>query len=124
MLAIERRGRVLVATLACAPVNAIDAALPARLDARMMERKSGRIVNIAVDAGRVGCRRWRPASVCRRVADAPASALVPSCGGAATYRNRQAAAPEAPGPAPDAKRAPAGIIGRKHGTTDPLNQAD
>jgi hypothetical protein len=30
MLAIERRGRVLVATLACVPVNAIDAALPAR----------------------------------------------------------------------------------------------
>ena len=63
MPAIERRGRVLVATLACAPVDAIDATLPARLDVRMMERKSGRIVNIAIDAGRVGCRRWRPASV-------------------------------------------------------------
>jgi hypothetical protein len=30
MLAIERRGRVLVATLECAPVNAIDAVLLAR----------------------------------------------------------------------------------------------
>jgi hypothetical protein len=105
MLAIERRGRVLVA------------ALPTGLDARMLERRRGRIVNIAIDAGRVGCHRWRTASVCRRVAAAPASALVPSGGGVATYRNRQAAAPEAAGPAPDAKRAPAGIIGRKHGTT-------
>jgi hypothetical protein len=112
MLAIERRGRVLVA------------ALPLRLDARMMERKSGRIVNIAIDAGRVGCRRWRAASVCRRLAATPASAPAPCCGGAATYRNRQTAAPEAPGPAPDAERAPAGIIGRKHGTASPLNQAD
>jgi enoyl-CoA hydratase/carnithine racemase len=33
MLAVERRGRVLVATLARPPVNAIDAALLARLDA-------------------------------------------------------------------------------------------
>ena len=62
MPAIERRGRVLVTTLAGAPVDAIDATLPARLDVRMMERKSGRIVNIAIDAGRVGCRRSAPAS--------------------------------------------------------------
>jgi enoyl-CoA hydratase/carnithine racemase len=37
MLAVERRGRVLVATLARPPVNAIDAALLARLDAVVTE---------------------------------------------------------------------------------------
>jgi enoyl-CoA hydratase/carnithine racemase len=40
MLAIERRGRVLVATLARAPVNAIDAALLARLDALLDEAEA------------------------------------------------------------------------------------
>ena len=37
MLAVERRGRVLVATLARPPVNAIDGALLARLDAIVTE---------------------------------------------------------------------------------------
>jgi len=40
MLAVEREGRVLVATLSRPPVNAIDAALLARLDAVIDEAEA------------------------------------------------------------------------------------
>ena len=46
MLAVERRGRVLVATLARAPVNAIDAALLARLDAAVTEAEADPAISL------------------------------------------------------------------------------
>jgi enoyl-CoA hydratase/carnithine racemase len=46
MLSVERRGRVLVATLARAPVNAIDAALLARLDAVVTEAEADQAVSL------------------------------------------------------------------------------
>jgi enoyl-CoA hydratase len=46
MLAVERRGRVLVATLARPPVNAIDAALLARLDALLGDAEADDTVSV------------------------------------------------------------------------------
>jgi enoyl-CoA hydratase/carnithine racemase len=46
MLAVERRGRVLVATLARPPVNAIDAALLARLDAVVTEAEGDPAISL------------------------------------------------------------------------------
>ena len=46
MLAVERRGRVLVATLARPPVNAIDAALLARLDVVVAEAEADPAISL------------------------------------------------------------------------------
>ena len=46
MLAVERRGRVLVATLARPPVNAIDAELLARLDAAVTEAEADTAISL------------------------------------------------------------------------------
>jgi enoyl-CoA hydratase/carnithine racemase len=46
MLGVERRGRVLVATLARPPVNAIDAALLARLDAVVTEAEADSAISV------------------------------------------------------------------------------
>jgi enoyl-CoA hydratase/carnithine racemase len=63
MLTAERRGAVLVATLARAPVNALDAALLARLDAVIADAEADASVSLLHI--RSACKVFAPALTSR-----------------------------------------------------------